>query len=637
MPGLVGVITRSGSETAKPQLRRMVAAMRHESFYESGEWTNESAGVYAGWIGRKGTYPSGRPIQDETTGQTLMFSGEEFSDSDSPYFFENNGPDTNARRKMHLLKLLAHRTKFPANLNGRFHGLLVDRSTGIATLFNDRYGLHRIYYHESPDAFYFAAEAKAILAVRPELRTIDPRGLGELVSNGCVLENRSIFSGIGVLPPASIWRFGRGDLAAQGSYFHPKEWEEQDPLDLETYYDQIRTVFARNIRRYFGGDQKVAVSLTGGLDSRMIMAWLRVPKGSAPCFSFGGMFRDCRDVTMGRRVAELCGQPHQVIPLGTEFLSRFAHYAERTVHLSDGCVAVNHSPDLFINERARQIAPVRMTGNYGGEVLRSIRVLKPTEPPAGLFTPDLMQSIDQAKQSYAGLIDVHPLTFSAFRQAPWHHYGLLALEETQLALRSPYLDNELVQTVFRAPKSTLSSNDISLRIIRDGNPALARIYTDRGLAGNMGPLLSSAYRQFLEFTFKAEYAYDYGMPQWLARTDHTLRAMHLERVFLGRHKFSHFRIWYRDELSEYVRGILLDPLTLSRPWLNAKTLEAMVQGHVRGEQNYTKEIHRLLSLELLHRVFLDSTANGPIALGDEHRTWIDSSDKEIESAIGRRH
>ena len=36
----------------------------------------------------------------------------------------------------------------------------------------------------------------------------------------------------------------------------------------------------------------------------------------------------------------------------------------------------------------------------------------------------------------------------------------------------------------------------------------------------------------MEFSFKAEYAYDYGMPQWLARIDHALRGVHLERSFL---------------------------------------------------------------------------------------------------------
>jgi asparagine synthase (glutamine-hydrolysing) len=607
MPGLVGIITRGDSEATKLQLRRMIAAMCHESFYESGEWCDESAGVYLGWIRRQGTSPAGQPIQDESGNQVLAFSGEEFSDPDSSYFFEKHDVAADARQKTFLRKRLHGTRQFAADLNGRFQGLLVDRSAGTATLFNDRYGLHRVYYHETPDAFYFAAEAKSILAVKPELRAIDPRGLGELVSNGCVLENRSVFRGIGVLPPASLWSFRQGAINAKDSYFNPKEWEEQDPLDLESYYQQIRAIFSRNIPRYFGGDQRVAVSLTGGLDSRMIMAWLRAPEGAVPCFSFGGMYRDCRDVTVARRVAKVCGQPHEVIPLGDEYLSQFAHYSSRTVYLSDGCVDVSHSPDLYINELARRIAPVRMTGNYGGEVLRSIRAFKPVAPPDGLFTSDFLTSIGQARQTYGGLIDVHPLTFSAFRQAPWHHYGLLSLEETQLALRSPYLDNEFVKTVFRAPKSTLSSNDISIRLIRDGNAALSRIYTDRGLAGNMGPALSAAYRNFLEFTFKAEYAYDYGMPQWVARTDNAFRALHLERLFLGRHKFYHFRIWYRDQLAKVVQDILLDPRALSRPYVNRKGLEAIVAGHVSGNRNYTTAIHRMLTLEHLHRNFIDAS------------------------------
>jgi asparagine synthase (glutamine-hydrolysing) len=79
----------------------------------------------------------------------------------------------------------------------------------------------------------------------------------------------------------------------------------------------------------------------------------------------------------------------------------------------------------------------------------------------------------------------------------------------------------------------------------------------------------------------------------------------LERLFLGRHKLLHFRVWYRDQLSDYVRQILLDPLTLSRPYLQKKTLEAVVEGHLNGTRNYTTAIHKLLTLELLQRLFLD--------------------------------
>ena len=84
----------------------------------------------------------------------------------------------------YLVHLYEEDPSFPAGLNGRFHGLLTDRNRRTAVLFNDRYGMHRIYYHESKDAFYFAAEAKAILAVCPELRRMDPRGLGEFVACG---------------------------------------------------------------------------------------------------------------------------------------------------------------------------------------------------------------------------------------------------------------------------------------------------------------------------------------------------------------------------------------------------------------------------------------------------------------------
>ena len=51
--------------------------------------------------------------------------------------------------------------------------------------------------------------------------------------------------------------------------------------------------------------------------------------------------------------------------------------------------------------------------------------------------------------------------------------------------------------------------------------------------------------------------------------------------------------------------MLLDPRTLSRAYLEPRQLEIMVAGHLKGNRNYTTEIHKLLNLELLHRLFLD--------------------------------
>ncbi|NIR50639.1 hypothetical protein GWO43_26070, partial [candidate division KSB1 bacterium] len=105
--------------------------------------------------------------------------------------------------------------------------------------------------------------------------------------------------------------------------------------------------------------------------------------------------------------------------------------------------------------------------------------------------------------------------------------------------------------------------------------------------------------------FKAEYCFDYGMHQWLARADHTFAPLQLERLFLGRHKFSHFRIWFRDQLSDYVRQILLDGRSATRPYLNPKFVEEMVSKHMKGNRNYTKEINKILTAELIHRLLLE--------------------------------
>ncbi|HTY84384.1 MAG TPA: hypothetical protein VMB19_09200 [Silvibacterium sp.] len=610
MPGIVGLITKRQPQWAETQLLKMVESLRHERFYRVGTWSNEGLGVYVGWAIPNGALASGLPLRNRAGDLILVFSGEEYS---GPEVSEqsNRQTDEGAVGPFSYLLNSCKDACFPANLNGRFQGLAADMNSGTATLFNDRFGMSRIYYHEAKDDFYFAAEAKAILKVLPELRSPDPRSMGEFVACGCVMENRTLFKGIQVLPPGSAWSFRRGVLEQKRTYFHAREWEDQERLDAEAFYQELQGVLTRILPRYFAGPERVGMSLTGGLDTRMIMAWHRAPSGSLPCYTFAGPFRECEDLVIARKVARLCEQPHQVIPIGNDFLARFPQYAERTVYLSDGCAPVYRASDLWANEQARSIAPVRMTGNYGSEVLRWTPAFKPVEPPAGLFHPDLLSQMRAARETYAGIVQGHPVSFAAFRQAPWHHYGLLALEQTQVSLRSPYLDNEFVRTAFRAPAPTYArrdtmNTDLCLRIIAAGSPELRKIATDRGLGGNGSPLSRKLSRQMLEFTFRAEYAFDYGMPQWLAQTNYALSPLRLERVFLGRHKFAHYRVWYRDALGQYVREMLLDAKSLSRPYLQKGQVTSAVSAHLRGNRNHTVEIHALLTLELVQRLFFDS-------------------------------
>jgi asparagine synthase (glutamine-hydrolysing) len=489
-------------------------------------------------------------------------------------------------------------------LNGAFSGVILDLREQKIVLFNDRYGLGRIYYHENGEGFYFASEAKALLTVLPQLRQLDLNSWGEFFACGCVLQDRSLFTGISLLPSGSAWTFRCGQTPEKKFYFDRTSWENQPALSELEYYEKLKETFGRVLPRYLTSKQGVGLSLTGGLDTRMIAAWAAPVAGTLPCYTFGGSYRDPADVTISRKVARLVQQDHRVINVDREFFKQFPALAKESVYRTDGAMDVGGSVELFVNRQARQIAPIRLTGNYGSEILRGSVNFKPDTNFLPILDHGMAGYCQTAGKTYGRELNGNRLSFIAFKQVPWFHYSRFALEQTLVVMRSPFLDNELVALAYRGPSELGQSRHLAGQLIHDGNPALAKVPADRGPLGRPG-LIGKLRQNWQEFTFKAEYAYDYGMPQWLARIDRLFAPCHFERLFLGRHKFYHFRIWYRNELAPYVKEVLLDPRALSRPYLNKSHVEKMVASHVTGRGNHTTMIHKLLTSELIHRQLLE--------------------------------
>jgi asparagine synthase (glutamine-hydrolysing) len=263
--------------------------MRHESFYVSGKWSDERLGVYVGWTARENSFSDGMPLRNERGDVVLIFGGEEYAEPGTAQRLKERGHECEPQGPSYLVHLYEEDKNFPKNLNGRFQGLVADCARGKLVLFNDRFGLQRVYYHENQDAFYFSAEAKAILKVRPELRSIDARGMSEYISCGCVLEGRTLFKGIQTLPPGSAWEFLDGALAKRAAYFEPREWEEQEPLDPEAYYTLLRDAFTNALPRYFKGPEKIGVSLTGEFNTKIIMSLRNTHTISLPCYNLHSM------------------------------------------------------------------------------------------------------------------------------------------------------------------------------------------------------------------------------------------------------------------------------------------------------------------------------------------------------------
>ncbi|MGI9087599.1 MAG: asparagine synthetase B family protein [Chthoniobacterales bacterium] len=603
MPGIVGKIG-GGLEALPREIDRMVASMMHEPFYGSGAWVDDLQACGLGAIFHEQSFADGQPYWNAQRNVCLVFSGECFGLEELV-----PSPNKNAESASCLLELYERfGIQFLEKLNGIFSGALADLQTREVFLFNDRYGLGRTYFHQAKDAFYFASEAKALLSVRPELRELDPVGLAEQFSCGCTLQNRTLFAGVSLLPGGSVVTLTENGKARTVRYFDPAKWEAQSTLDEETYQSALNETFSRVLPRYFRDESALAMSLTGGLDGRMIMAAAPHSSRRFPCYTFGGTYRDCADVSIARKVAKVTGHSHQVLPVDATFLRQFPQLAARSVYLSDGTMDVGGAVELYANRLARAIAPIRLTGNYGSEILRRNVAFRPNGDAESFLTAEFREATEQAAATYRAARNESALTFIAFKQVPWHHYSRFSLEQSQLTVRSPYLDNELVALAYRAPLGQLTSRS-ALQFVYNRAPMLARIPTDRGLLFAPRPLLTELSHNVREFSVRAEYAYDYGMPQTLARVDHLLAPLHLERLFLGRHKFYHFRIWYRDQLAPFVREILLDSKSLSRPYIERARVKRLVAEHTSGQRNHTLCLHKLLTIELTQRQLIETSAN----------------------------
>jgi asparagine synthase (glutamine-hydrolysing) len=64
--------------------------------------------------------------------------------------------------------------------------------------------------------------------------------------------------------------------------------------------------------------------------------------------------------------------------------------------------------------------------------------------------------------------------------------------------------------------------------------------------------------------------------------------------------------WFRNELRDWTREVLLDPLTRQRGWFDHSYVEAMLGRHARGVEDASPRIWALLVLELWLREFVDS-------------------------------
>src|SRR6266481_6103099 len=113
MPGIVGLVTTMPRQRAEAELRLMVEALRHESFYVTGTYVDESLGLYLGWVALRDSFSDGMPLRNERGDLVLVFSGEEFPEPGTARSLRERGHTVHMDGPYYLIHLAEEDPSFP--------------------------------------------------------------------------------------------------------------------------------------------------------------------------------------------------------------------------------------------------------------------------------------------------------------------------------------------------------------------------------------------------------------------------------------------------------------------------------------------------------------------------------------------
>jgi asparagine synthase (glutamine-hydrolysing) len=598
MPGIAGILAVRPTDADRALVHQMVATLQHRSDDATGTVFMPECGVCAGWVAHADSFAAKQCSVSLPGAPRLIWSGECFDSG------LRGTPSTAPEADDSLLaRYDKDGEQLVGALNGLFSGLLIDPRARCALLFNDRYGSERLFVHEKDGSVYFASEAKALLRILPEVRAFDEAGVADFLAFGSTLEGRTLFRNVEMLPGASLWRLEPGSSPRRSRYFRPDEWESQDPLGDDEFEARFIETFGRIMTGYAATHgAALGVSLTGGLDTRMIMASLPCGAWAPACYTYAGAVGDTLDLRIGRRIAASRGLVHHALRIPQAFAEEYGGHLDRTVYVSDGSAGALGAHELVLSQQAHEIAPVRLTGNFGSEILRSMSTFKRIGLDPALITADWQRILACATRRGVRR-GAHSVTHAAFEEIPWHLSGTLQAARSQLTVRTPYLDNEIVGLAYRASASLRRSTLPAMRLIQRNSPALSRIPTDRGLAWTRPRWRSVPRRLFCAATFKLDYWHKEGLPSALSAGEPMLAALD-SLGLLGLHKFLPYRRWFRHECAAYLAEVVADVRKRHMPFWAPDFLAEVVNDHVRGRSNRLHELNAILTLEAVDRVLI---------------------------------
>ncbi|MBU2469135.1 MAG: hypothetical protein KKC78_10875 [Proteobacteria bacterium] len=500
-----------------------------------------------------------------------------------------------------LLSLYAHfGENYLKYLNGWFAVIVIDKRQHKVLVGIDRFGMYPLYIYKNNNGLFLTSDIHMLFHMNIAPASLDMKGISDYWVYGGVLENRSLFENIFRVPPATLWSFDSGG-GNNKTYFNFDSLGDKGPIiEVDQAVRAVTQLMTGLVPRYFESSGGKNFFLSGGWDTRIIASYINdEAKRGTRCVTYG-CDRKSIDHYLANKIAVHLGCDHQFIQMDQAFLDNFPSLAFDAIYLTDGFGSVQNAISLFILDSVDRPTSSTVTGKFGSEFVRGAEGVLGNHDLA-MINPELRGFIQ--KQT----IDPRPNGWFGDKTLPYQEHLMRRLDEcrsvwagNQLAERyktwtmSPYLDNEMVDMMFRMP-GVLRQGDTLLHCLVLHDPKLSAMPTNRGeFAGKHGILDSIVGWSYHSLWYLSLVANSTKLPPW----------MKADLLPFPTQRISKWKTWYRENFQPFIKEILLDPSATRRNLFDANQVQRALANDL-GQMRNLNILNRMLSIELVHRLFID--------------------------------
>ena len=627
MCGIAGIVSSNRTERIEEALvHQMCDAIVHRGPDDEGLLARNNVGLGMRRLSIIDLSGGHQPIFNEDRSAWIVFNGEIYNFPELRPELEAHGhhfsTHSDTETIVHLYEEMG--ADCVQKLRGMFAFALWDDRRQSLLIARDRLGKKPLHYALHNGKLYFASEIKSILTVAPELAEVNRAALMQYMYLGYVPDPATAFSKIHKLPPGHLLEFQHGELRVR-KYWDLPEYGTHASMSEEECLEEMEARLAEATRIRLISDVPLGALLSGGTDSSTIVA-LMARASSRPVKTFAIGFRqaDFDESQYARLVAQKFATEHHELILEPDVVGSLE---KLTSSMEEPFSDPSILPTYFVSCLARQHVTVALSGDGGDE----------------LFAGYTRYGIQQRRQ-VAALIPkgawrfyrerLFPLLPKAMRGRQFSYNLSLPWQERyadEVCLIPAFeRDMPLLSPEFRATIAESGDpQDILLQLFANApasDPISKMLYVDTKTylvediltkVDRMSMLTSLEVRvPILDHTF-VEWVTSLG-PEWKMRDGkqkYIFRKL-AERVGVPREVLYRpkrgFALplvhWTRNEMKDLILGVLLDPCTLQRGYLDPKGVRHLLDEHMSGKRNHSGRVWRLLLFELWHRNFLGKFA-----------------------------